>query len=349
MKQIFSQCCLIGLLCVSNHTPSFGAGYLLQSPPPFDMTKLNNPKDGFNMNFQASDQDKGSVWHLRFRYFQGKTYLLIQFQEQLPEGLSCQEKAKLTKSDQKGQSLWNFVYPAPSEKIYEELTKIGGTVQEEMGMMAAPLIIDNTLPKESSPAKLSSLLQNSHVVFYTGAGVSAGVVPTMGELFKNLNIQNESQEAFFQTIQRVLNNPKSSLTFMAQFNQSCLNGKPTPAHESIKSICLEKNWGLMTENIDKLHQRTGIDPLNHNKKKWLENNISLEDLRKIDVVITVGLHTDESGFLKWYKQHNPKGIIVSFNLVQPDYLSDQDFIVVGDIQETIPELQKLILNRREKK
>ena len=67
-------------------------------------------------------KDVGVIWHLRFRYFQGKTYLLIQFQEQLPEGLSCQEKAKLTKSDQKGQSLWNFVYPAPSEKIYEELT-----------------------------------------------------------------------------------------------------------------------------------------------------------------------------------------------------------------------------------
>ncbi len=64
------------------------------------------------------------------------------------------------------------------------------------------------------------------------------------------------------------------------------------------------------------------------------------DLKKIDLIITVGLQIDESGFLRWYKKHNPRGTIVSINIGCPNYLSDSDFLLQGDAQTIIPEFLK---------
>ncbi len=323
--------------------PVYGDGYLLKSPPPAKMEESEQKShDLGDMNFVGTHEATGYTRNINFRYFQEKTYLLVQFQGQLPEELTTSEIQKLKKSQQNIGAVWSFVYPTPDETIYEELTRIGGTTEEEMGRLTAPLIVENGQPKKLSVTELAEKIDNKCVVLYTGAGISADVVPAMGQILQQLEISDKVQDSFMQTIRKALHRPEPLVAFMDGFNQACLNGEPTTAHWAIKELTLQKNWGLMTENLDQLHQRTGVTPLSHDKD-WLKNNVSLEDLKHIDVILTVGLRSDESGFLSWYKQHNPTGVIVAVNLEQPNYLSNQDYLVVGDIQAILPQLQQLVL------
>lgn len=116
-----------------------------------------------------------------------------------------------------------------------------------------------------------------------------------------------------------------------------------PAHITLTKLVRLKNWGLLTENLDLLHQRSGVDPLNHNVPNWLTSNVTEDDLKKIDFVITIGLQSDESGFLGWYKKHNPKATIVAINLQSPSYVGVKDFFLQGDAQVLVPALYETLL------
>jgi urease accessory protein UreE len=59
-------------------------------------------------------------------------------------------------------------------------------------------------------------------------------------------------------------------------------------------------------------------------------------------VIAIGLKLDDRGFLGWYKKQNPQGTIIAINLTQPPYLGDEDFLVIGDLQEIIPKINAQI-------
>jgi len=261
---------------------------------------------------------------------------VIQFEGQLPQDLTVGERAKLTLSKLNNKSLWSFVYPTPSSSLYKELIQVK-TVEEDMGLVAQPLLIDGGKPHILSIDVLWEKIKDKHVAFYTGAGISAGAVPTMDTLLKGLHI-SEGKESFYTSLKKALDDPEASVRFMNDFTEKCLNARPPQAHVALKEICLEKNWGLITENIDQLHQKTGVQPLNHSFPDWLAKNVAEEAYKKIDIVITVGLQSDESGFLKRYKELNPKGIIVALNLAQPTYLSNSDFLILGDCQKLLPAL-----------
>ncbi len=201
---------------------------------------------------------------------------------------------------------------------------------KDMGVVARPLVVCGGKPTQFSVKSLAKLIRDKKVVIYTGAGISAKSVPTMDQLLQDLGFYKVlSNPRQFQPTKHMMDN-------LNKFKDACLTAEPSLAHLCVRDICQKKNWGLMTENVDLLHQRTGVMPLNHRQVGWLKNQISLGDLKKIDVVLTVGLRTDESGFLRWYKQHNPKGDIVAINLTQPVYLSNQDYFVQGDAQEVCP-------------
>ena len=78
----------------------------------------------------------------------------------------------------------------------------------------------------------------------------------------------------------------------------------------------------------------------HISGPWLRENIKPEWLKEIDGVITIGLSYDDRGFLGWYKENNPNGKIIAIDLEQPSYLGNEDFILKGDCQEILPELEE---------
>lgn len=334
---------ILGLCCFFGATASvFGGGFLLEAPPPFEVNESELKSHSLDMTWEGVHEATGSKRNLRFRYFQGKTYLLVQFQGQLPKELTPVEIQKLQKGKQQGGEVWSFVHPTPPQSIYQDLTRIEGTLEEEMGRLAQPLVVEGGKPSIMYVKQLSEQIAPKRVVFYTGAGISAGVVPTMGQLMAGLKVGKDRGTIFTQTLKMALQQPKPLVAFMEKFNQNCLRGSPTKAHWAIKKLAIGKGWGLMTENIDHLHQRTGIKPLSH-EQDWLKDNVSVEDLQKIDAIITVGLRSDESGFLGWYKQHNPAGTIIAVDLAQPIYLSNQDYFIEGNLQAVLPQLQQLVL------
>ncbi len=329
---------LLSLLCLCHQG---SAHYLLKAPEPFD--KNISIKYGLSMDFNRYDKSEGIKSHYRFEYKNGKTYIIIQFEGNLPQELTEKESKKLTKSVQGGEPIWSFIYPdPPSSTAKKELLKIESPTGKK-GITPSSLIVNDGKPKTLSVKELAQKLMNKHVVFYTGSGISAAIIPTMNSLMKKLNIKvNMSDETLLKTVKKALLNPKAPLHHMDEFNKKCLNAQPTQAHKALKKIVTAKNWGLITENLDQLHQKTGIIPLHRGFDGWIDKNVPSKSYKKIDVVITVGLKTDERGFLKTYKQENPNGIIIAFDLSQPIYLSNNDFFVSGDCQKTIPDFLKAL-------
>ncbi len=180
--------------------------------------------------------------------------------------------------------------------------------------------------------ELRRLLSNKKYLFYTGAGISAASqVPTMRELEKSLHM--ESPKLFFKEL---MLNPRSIAESFSIFCKQAMQALPTAAHAALHTIAQTKGCAIITENVDLLQHKAGSVPL-HTHDVQLRS-AKTDDLKDVDIVVTVGLRHDDCGFLAWYKKHNPNGIIVAIDLNMPTYLSKDDFLVKGDIQEIIPQL-----------
>jgi NAD-dependent deacetylase len=65
-------------------------------------------------------------------------------------------------------------------------------------------------------------------------------------------------------------------------------------------------------------------------------------LKDVDIIVCVGLSRDDRGFLAWYKKNNPQGKIIAINQEQPSYLGNEDYLLKGNLQKLVPELEKNI-------
>lgn len=292
------------------------------------------------MNWHSMDQETGQRSSLGFNRKDGKTILKVQFENEFPQELAGFQSS-FTHSTPQGKKVWTFVYgdaasgaplPSPDAPL---------SLEEAMGIVHPRRVLEKQNPQRASLSEIAECIRDKQCVFYTGAGISAGVVPTMAQLMNNLQIEeSQSKLPFLNTLQNALKNPTSYVQPMEDFYKACLYGQPTPAHLAIRDIAQKKKWGLLTENLDLLHQRSGIKPLHNEGTDWLKSNINEDDLKKIDYVITVGLAGDESGFLGWYKTIHPGGTIIAINLQQPNYLDDNDLLLIGDVQSLLPLLRE---------
>lgn len=207
-------------------------------------------------------------------------------------------------------------------------------------LIAEPLQIEGD-PQECSIEQIASLLVNKKVIFYTGAGISAGVVPTMNELLNSFSLMCKEDMVAQSMMNKVISDPNRSIAVMDNFYRCCLYGKSTDAHYAVASVADVKKWPVVTENLDLLHERSGIMPV---KRTQFKADISVFDLQTIDAMIVIGLASDESGLLACFKKHNPKGIIIAINLTQPTYLSDDDFLILQNAQIALPALNELLKN-----
>lgn len=296
------------------------------------------------MKWSHINKTTGASWGLGFHHIQGITYLKLQFVKDLPRDLSEEEVKKFIRTTEDGQNLWTYTYGAPSD-IINAKPQIPPPLETSMGIVGAPLLIKEEARRSNaiSVPDLAAQIKDKTVIFYTGAGISADVVPTMPEIMAklgmNTNLKEEKAALIF--IKKVLAESSSYIAPMDQFYRACFYGTPSPAHVALSKLVNLKNWGLLTENLDFLHQRTGIDPLSH-KPDWLKDNVMHDDLKKIDMVITIGLQSDESGFLGWYKKHNLNGKITAINLQSPNYLGPEDFFLQGDAQVLVPQLYEAL-------
>jgi NAD-dependent SIR2 family protein deacetylase len=194
-----------------------------------------------------------------------------------------------------------------------------------------------------SIVELVEIIKTQKVIFYTGAGISAGTVPTMDELMKNLEMSQKLKEGRYlqNYVAEIIENPDHYVGILRRFYDRCENAEPTIAHLELAKMAQRYRHTLITENVDQLHQKTKLSPIifaGHDKYSLVLAN----EVQNINFVITIGLNTDESGFLKWYKQNNPRGKIISINLIDTCYLSSDDYSLKGDAQIIMKQLGELI-------
>ncbi len=222
------------------------------------------------------------------------------------------------------------------ETIHSLSSRFSKEIVEKIGIE----IKEHMLPKpqEIEMAQLVEILKDKKVLFYTGAGISiAGGVYNMDQLQETLGI--EMSEKIDGFLKKAVANPQSVIDLWEGFTKAAFEKPATPAHQSLSRLAQKLKSQIFTENIDHLQERAGVKAI-HLTGPWLKENVKPEWLKDINVVITVGLSYDDRGFLGWYKENNPDGKIVAVNLGQPSYLGNEDFILRGNCQKVIPELEK---------
>jgi NAD-dependent SIR2 family protein deacetylase len=202
-------------------------------------------------------------------------------------------------------------------------------------------VIENATPLTIDEEELSTIIRNHPVLFYTGAGLSlASNVPAMNELQSLLGL--EKGKNFLFSLRSGIENSREFASKIVRFHEACFSSAPTKAHFALKELAALKNIRLITENLDCLHEASGVYPYRIDAKH-LKDEVGAESLVQFDYMICVGLSYDDRGFLAWYKKHNPKGKIIAIDLQQPSYLGDEDFLLVGDLQEVVPSIKYRVI------
>ncbi|NGX39450.1 MAG: NAD-dependent protein deacetylase [Chlamydiae bacterium] len=221
-------------------------------------------------------------------------------------------------------SEYTFTYPKSSRR----------DEREGEYCIAKRRVISQGIPKSLTLEELSEWIGKKKILFYTGAGISAASkVPTMHQLAALFQFEKE-------WIALMVKHPKTVIRKIRYFHRACFESAPTKAHWALKELALSKNIPLLTENLDHLHQKTGLAPFCVSASA-VKESIELEKLKQIDAILCIGLSFDDKGFLGWYKEVNPDGKLLSIDLAKPSYLGDEDFLLTGDIQEVIPALVAL--------
>ncbi|MFA5075484.1 MAG: hypothetical protein WC436_05280 [Candidatus Babeliales bacterium] len=268
---------------------------------------------------------------------------------QEPEKLSEQEIKNFEKENLKhgwgaswsrGNNNVTFIYNEGVVEIkQEQQVKSNKTeTDEEPYCINERLILKNQKPKNLTLNELCNLVKTKTVTFYTGAGISAAAgIWTMQPLMDALGITKNDN-----CYQNIIKNENNNKKIFKEFCDKAFTSQATPAHNALKNIALYKKAQILTENFDLLQEHLGIKAL-HISGPWLRANVTIDDLKAIDCIICIALSYDDRGFLGWYKANNPTGIIVAIDLEQPSYLGNEDFLIQGDCQKLLPELEKKIL------
>ncbi|NGX38318.1 MAG: NAD-dependent protein deacetylase [Chlamydiae bacterium] len=210
------------------------------------------------------------------------------------------------------------------------------SVKPQRYLLCERRVIEDANPQFLKSEALEKVICENRVLFYTGAGISrASNVPSMDEL--NVLLGFEEGERFVFSLEEAIEHPEEFALKILAFHRACVFSPPTKAHITLKGLAAKNAAHVVTENLDCLHERSGIFPYRVDPS----SGVRWEKLTQVDYVICMGLSYDDRGFLGFYKQNHPEGKIIAIDLEKPSYLGDEDFLVIGDLQEIIPSLRSL--------
>lgn len=327
-KLLYLSFMLFSAQCFAN--PLLEAPKELSNKDIKTITKQHNTE----MNFSTK------LWNIRFLYNNNKTQYLFSFSDEFLSFLTPEERKKckcITSQTHPEQQVCHFKYNTTQTWDFPL-----GQENDNDYFFAKPLEFENAqLTELIDEEHLLCILQQSKAVFYTGAGISAPVVPTMSVLLKEAQLAPETmgKKAILKPLQSAIKNPKQYRLFMDYFYEAMLYGEPTEAHHAIKNIASLLKCQIFTENLDLLHQRTHIQVLGPLIPSQFFKQYTNADLKDIEVIVCVGLSHDDRGFLAYLKSINPQLRIVAIDLKQPNYLSDKDYWLKADIQKILPDIE----------
>ncbi len=205
--------------------------------------------------------------------------------------------------------------------------------------IAAPRICKNTSnSKALSIKQLAEFITKHSVIFYTGAGLSiASGLPSMVQLEKDLHIETDNNNEL--NLQKIIAHSSEILESIKKFSAATTQTEPSAGHYAIATLAQKKQCALFTENIDILHEKSGIESMMVSMELQKDSHY----FKDIDAIICIGLSYDDRGFLGLYKEQNSTGIIIAIDLKQPSYVGEEDYLVIGDAQAILPTLAKMII------
>ncbi|PCI78408.1 hypothetical protein COB21_00825 [Candidatus Aerophobetes bacterium] len=220
------------------------------------------------------------------------------------------------------------------------------TPDSEKYAVATRRVLKEVSPQTLDQDALTEIIRDKKVLFYTGAGLSiAANVPAMGELERLMGFKTGVD--FVRSLERVIKHPYKAARVIKNFHNACLYNQPTSAHVALNVLSSFKNVRVITENLDFLHEASGMDPYRIADADEVRENLNAAILQEFDYVVCMGLSFDDRGFLGWYKEQNPEGKIIAVDLFKPTYLGQEDFWVQGNLQQIIPEVAQSILDADE--
>lgn len=287
---------------------------------------------------KAEGRDQSFTWdsdasQMTFGVSGGKAYIRLIFKGDLPDFVKDEDRQKFARTEIGGKPAYAY---SIGEAAETQETASAAT-HEESVRLAEPLEGDGEPVRETELKRVTEYLKSHRVAFYTGAGISlAAGVHDMARLKKTLGVdESQSAEDF---LDKALHHPEELMETWEDFVRAMSEGPPTPAHRALTEIAKKLKCKIFTENLDRLHELTGVRAI-HVDSAEIRRIIQEEWMRGLDAIVTVGLRTDDNGFLAWYKKLNPKGKIIALNLEQPVYTGGQDYLLKGDLQKTVPELE----------
>ncbi len=174
------------------------------------------------------------------------------------------------------------------------------------------------------------------MVFFTGSGISSqSGIHTINTLYQDLGMDPNSE--IDQFVYDAMHHPEELVSKVLAFYLSAKMSPPTSAHYALANLAKEKNSQVLTGNFDLLHERSGIIPYRVFYRD-IETDLTTENLRDVDVILTIGMGKDIRGILEKYKKANPNGRIVAINPEIPRYLGENDLYIQDDAQQIIPDL-----------
>lgn len=305
------------------------------------------PRDTtFNFRFGMNEDS----WTAQFKIRGEKAQIVAEFDTDVQKQLD-EESTSVFKIEQDGKRL---IYPP--EDLSESTTEKIPTENERNGYY-----IDGLKPRATDIDKseigrleiddvveLISETNGRSLVFYTGAGISMGgesPVWGMTQLKENLGLESGG-EVFAEHFKNPKdNNPENILNKVHEFRKQLFDDVSTPAHTAISEIAEDKKETIVfTENIDLKHEAKGsrLKAVHMDSDEESFNKVKLR-APDIEVLVTVGLSKDDRAIIQFLKRENPELKIVAFTLSDetiPDYLDENDAVVLGDVQENLPKVAK---------
>lgn len=347
----FSVCCISSLahalLQDTQHSSTELDKNLMQARD--ELLALPTPLSAEEIVEGLKDRNLDMTWgaregtHFNFITKHDEVYFEIAFHDGFPDNFEISDEALFLEqkytADGQTHTIYSYSYrlhDSDGEQVNSPLEQAADNPKQTSYTVEARRVIEASHPTIIDADKLSSFMQSGKFIFYTGAGLSAAAeVPTMGQLHALLGVEDDVN--FNPALKKMVRNPSLTAANIKIFHDACFASPPTKAHFAVQELaCLYKTQ-VVTENLDYLHERTGIMPYRIHADH-LRTAVDPSSLKEIDYIICLGLSYDDRGFLGWYKKHHPNGKIISIDLKQPSYLGDEDFFLPGDLQAIMPTL-----------
>lgn len=282
----------------------------------------------------------GSASHMRFTSTPSRVFMELRL-AQLPSEFDFLIEDLGESLYELEPGVWAFSYSLDSDLKQEMNThaiSAHKSPDSSSYLIAPRRIFKEAKPKAMKVEGLSTIIRDKKVLFYTGAGLSiAAGVPGMEDLQSLMGLNAPGEEIVF-AVGNIVKEPFKAAKAFAAFQMACTGKKPTKAHYAIEKLSRFKEIRVISENLDFLHEASGIHPYRLMHAPDVRKALTADELSGFDYVICAGLSFDDKGFLGWYKQCCPKGGIIAIDKTLPSYLGSDDFLVTGDLQEVLPQV-----------